>query len=164
MVFVNFGWQNPKEEDSYDFTTWSFFPRRSKIIRLVNCDKIHRCQWSYTDVKKRQRKVKVKSFSLVRLFATPWTVTHQTPPSMGFSRQDTGVGCHFLLQEIFPTQGLNPSLLHCRQTLYRLSQITKYSVANYLRGMQSIFTQSILLKLIFFNIRNKSIWKAKACL
>ena len=26
---------------------------------------------------------------------------------MGFSRQEDGVGCHFLLQEIFPTQGLN---------------------------------------------------------
>ena len=31
------------------------------------------------------------------------------------------MGCHFLLQEIFPTQGLNPGLPHCRQTLYRLS-------------------------------------------
>ena len=30
-------------------------------------------------------------------------------------------GCHFILQEIFPTQGLNPGLLHCRQTLYQLS-------------------------------------------
>ena len=30
-------------------------------------------------------------------------------------------GCHFLLQEIFPTQGLNLGLPHCRQTLYRLS-------------------------------------------
>ena len=28
---------------------------------------------------------------------------------------------YFLLQEIFPTQGLNPGLLHCRQTPYRLS-------------------------------------------
>ena len=32
------------------------------------------------------------------------------------------MGCHFLLQEIFPTQGLNPGLPHFRQTLYRLSQ------------------------------------------
>ena len=29
--------------------------------------------------------------------------------------------CHFLLQGIFPTQGSNPGLLHCRQTLNRLS-------------------------------------------
>ena len=31
------------------------------------------------------------------------------------------MGCHFLLQEIFPSQGLNPGFPHCRQTLYRLS-------------------------------------------
>ena len=33
-------------------------------------------------------KVKVKSLSRVRLFVTPWTVVHQAPPSMGFSRQE----------------------------------------------------------------------------
>ena len=33
----------------------------------------------------------------------------------------TGVGCHFLLQGIFPTQGLNSGLLHCKQTFYHLS-------------------------------------------
>ena len=32
--------------------------------------------------------VKVKSISHVRLFATPWIVAHQAPPSMGFSRQE----------------------------------------------------------------------------
>ena len=31
------------------------------------------------------------------------------------------MGCHFLLQRIFPTQGWNPGLLHCRQVLYHLS-------------------------------------------
>ena len=31
------------------------------------------------------------------------------------------MGCHFLLQDIFPTQRFNPGLLHCRQTLYPLS-------------------------------------------
>ena len=38
-----------------------------------------------------------------------------------FPGKNTRVGCHFLLQGIFPTQGSNPCLLHCRQTLYRLS-------------------------------------------
>ena len=55
------------------------------------------------------------------LFATPWTVAYQAPRPMGFSRQEYWMGCHFLLQGIFPTQGLNPSLLHCRQMLYCLS-------------------------------------------
>ena len=42
---------------------------------------------------------------------TPWD----------FPDKCTGVGCHFLLQEIFSTQGLNPDLPHCRQKLYHLS-------------------------------------------
>ena len=46
------------------------------------------------------------------------------------------VGCHFLLQEIIPTQGLDLGLLNYRQTLYRLSHqassglVVKYSPAN----------------------------------
>ena len=43
-------------------------------------------------------KVKVKSLSCVRLLVTPWTAAHQIPPSMGFSRQEYGVGCHCLLR------------------------------------------------------------------
>ena len=35
-----------------------------------------------------KRKVKVKSLSRVRLFATPWTAAYQAPPSMRFSRQE----------------------------------------------------------------------------
>ena len=35
--------------------------------------------------------------------------------------KNTGVGSHFFLQGIFPTQGSNPGLLYCRQTLYWLS-------------------------------------------
>ena len=61
-------------------------------------------------------KVKVKLFSHVRLFATPWTIQ-----SMEFSSQNTGVGNLSLLQGIFPTQGSNPGLLNCRWILYQLS-------------------------------------------
>ena len=35
--------------------------------------------------------------------------------------KNTGVDCHALLQGIFPTQGSNAGLLHCRQILYHLS-------------------------------------------
>ena len=38
-----------------------------------------------------------------------------------FPGKSTGVGCQFLLQKIFLTQGLNPGLPHCKQMLYRLS-------------------------------------------
>ena len=37
------------------------------------------------------------------------------------SGQNTAVGSLSLLQAIFPTQGLNPGLLHCRRILYQLS-------------------------------------------
>ena len=35
--------------------------------------------------------------------------------------KNSGVGCHFLLQGIFPTQGSNLGLLNCKQILYHLS-------------------------------------------
>ena len=35
--------------------------------------------------------------------------------------KNTGVGCHALLQELFPTQGSNPGLPHCMWILYQLS-------------------------------------------
>ena len=41
------------------------------------------------------RKVKVKSLSPIRLFATPWTAAHQAPPSPGFSRQEHWSGLPF---------------------------------------------------------------------
>ena len=78
-------------------------------------------------------KVKVKSLSRVWVVATPWSVAHQAPLSIGFSRQKTGVCCHFLLQGISPTQGLNLpyNLPYCRKMLYSLShQGTSYSIVN----------------------------------
>ena len=36
--------------------------------------------------------------------------------------KNTGMGCHALLQGNFPSQGLNPGLPRCRQTLYCLSR------------------------------------------
>ena len=58
----------------------------------------------------------LNSFSHVQFFATPWTVACQVPLSTEFSRKNTGVGCHFLLQGNFLTQGSNLHLLcllHC---------------------------------------------------
>ena len=46
----------------------------------------------------------------------PGTSVHGDYPG-----KNTGVGCHALLRGIFPTQGSNPGLPHCRQILYHLS-------------------------------------------
>ena len=50
-------------------------------------------------------------FGHARLFETPWTVAHQDPLSIGFSRQKYWRGCHSLFQGIFPTRGSNLNLL-----------------------------------------------------
>ena len=44
--------------------------------------------------------------------------------------KNTGVGWHALLQGIFPTQGSNTGLPHCRQILYHLSHQGRYSGTN----------------------------------
>ena len=53
----------------------------------------------------------------VWLFTSPWTVAHQAPLSQGFFGRNTRVGCHFLIQGIFPTQGSNWHLLNILTTL-----------------------------------------------
>ena len=58
-----------------------------------------------------------ESCSVVSDSATPWT----EEPSRNSLGQNTGVGSLSLLQGIFPTQGPNPGLPHCRQILYQLS-------------------------------------------
>ena len=73
------------------------------------------------DIQKHRMSVRAESLNRVQLSVTPWTVAHQAPLPMGFSRQEYGVGFHALLQGIFPTQGLNPGLPHGRRILYHLS-------------------------------------------
>ena len=51
---------------------------------------------------------KVKSLSHVRLFATPWTVAYQVPPSMGFSRQEYWSGLPFPSPGDLPDPGIEP--------------------------------------------------------
>ena len=69
-----------------------------------------------------------------------------------FPGENTGMGCHFLLQGIFPTQGSNPHLLrllHCRQILYPLSikealkQITNMAKHQKLRKFLATFEHEV---------------------
>ena len=50
----------------------------------------------------------MKLLSHVRLFATPWTVAYQTPPSMGFSRQEYWSGWPFPSPGDLPDPGIEP--------------------------------------------------------
>ena len=49
-----------------------------------------------------------KLLSRVQLFATPWTVAHQAPLSMGFSRQEYRSGLLFLSPGDLPDPGIEP--------------------------------------------------------
>ena len=51
----------------------------------------------------------------------PWTVAHQAPLSMGFSRQEYWNGLLLPSPGDLPDQESNPGLLHCRQILYQQS-------------------------------------------
>ena len=53
----------------------------------------------------------VKLLSSVQLFATPWTVAYQVPPSMGFSRQEYWSGLPFPSPEDLPHPGIEPGSL-----------------------------------------------------
>ena len=53
-------------------------------------------------------KVKVKSLSRVQLFVTQWTVVHQAPPSMGFSRQQYWSRLPFPSPGDLPDPGIEP--------------------------------------------------------
>ena len=57
----------------------------------------------------------LKSLSRVRLFATPWSVAYQAPPSMEFSRQEYWSGLPFPSPGDLPDPGINLGLPHCRQ-------------------------------------------------
>ena len=50
-------------------------------------------------------------------YSLPGSFIHEDSPG-----KNSGVGCHALLQGIFPIQGSNPGLPHCRQILYHLHQ------------------------------------------
>ena len=77
---------------------------------------------------------KVKSFIRFRLFATPWTLAHQAPPSMGFSRQEYWSGLPFPSRWIINTIELHSGSVvpACIQTIFPLhlfswtyNQVTK---------------------------------------
>ena len=55
-----------------------------------------------------KKKKKKKSLSHVQLFATPWTVVYQAPPSMGFSRQEYWSGLPFPSPGDLPDPGIEP--------------------------------------------------------
>ena len=55
--------------------------------------------------------------SCVQFFVTPWTVAHQVPLSMGYSRQEYWSGLPFPPPGDLPDPGVEPASPHCMQIL-----------------------------------------------
>ena len=90
-------------------------------------------------------KVKVKSLSHVQLFATPWTVAYQAPPSMGFSRQECWSGLPFPSPGDLLNPGIEPGspTLQADALLYEpLGKKTLLEVTN--NQPQSPYTQGLV--------------------
>ena len=80
------------------------------LIRIQDLTKIHYSPNS--PVKKESESEVTQSCPTL---CDSLTAAYQAPPSMGFSRQEYWSGLPFPSPEIFPSQELNPGLLHCRQ-------------------------------------------------
>ena len=65
-----------------------------------------------------QRCVHAKSLQSCLTLCDPVDYSPPGSPRASSPGKNIGLGCHFLLQGIFPTQGFNPGLLHCRQIQY----------------------------------------------
>ena len=85
---------------------------------------------------------------------------HGLQPTMLLCPQDfpgnsAGVDCHFLLQGIFPTQGSNPGLPYCRQTLNRLSHQGSPTIKEHRRNKSSRTTSSLNLHDLLFYLHTQ---------
>ena len=70
---------------------------------------------------------------------------------LNFPGKNTGVGCHFLLQGIFLTQGSNlllMCLLHCRRILYFLSHREMAQIIIFLKDGHSVNEAKIVLSVL----------------
>ena len=118
---------------SKDNALWDAFPKA--LSKHTTCAKTHHTH-TYTEVGacwntaihllshhlklKVSNHIKKKGGGVAMSYLTLCDLMDYTQ-SMAFSRPDTGVGSHLLLQRIFPTQGVNPGLPPYRRILYHLS-------------------------------------------
>ena len=151
------------------------------------------CSWSITSQKPEQgsptgrKKRRCEEAKILRVRVTLGAEYHNYELCFWVCRllcpwnspgKNTGVGCHSLLWGIFPTQGSNMGLLHCRRFLYWLSQqvlqkvkhrttiwsrfINLYAHQQH-RSLHSRCTASLLSHLLFNTSQTIPILKKKKC-
>ena len=116
----------------FNFSYFHFWP--CLLLMAAVCEKANWKRVTKNDTLITETEWRVKDlvffFSSVlclvaQLYPILWDSMDYSPPGSSVHGDSPGknseVGCHFLLQGIFSTQGLNPGLPHCRRILYRLS-------------------------------------------
>ena len=88
----------------------SFSTIINSVLRII-------CMTIHSFFTRKMKWSEVKSLSRVQLFVIPWTVAHQAPPSMGFSRQEYWSGLPFSYPGDLPNPGIEPRSPHCRKML-----------------------------------------------
>ena len=90
--------------------------------------------------------VKVKTFSRVRLFATPWTAAHPAPPSMGFSRQEYWSGVPL------PSPSKSRQWkLNYRSAEKNTQEVKSCPVTAFIKGMQFASFKSVFYNFLLHN-------------
>ena len=127
---------------------------REARLHNQDCDAL--CVWKW------------RLLSHVWLFATSSTSACKASLFMEFSRPEYWMGSCSLLQRIFPTQGLNPGLPHCRWILYRLSYqwspcvYRSFNLKKIIIGNIYLCWPKINASLHMLDTRKKSKWKFSA--
>ena len=100
------------------------YQQNEKTLYWIGENIYKQCIWQRANIENTQRNYAIwhqlkVSHSVVSDCLWP----HGLLCPWDFPGKNTGVGGHFLLQQIFLTQGSNPDLLHCSQTLYQLNHL-----------------------------------------
>ena len=111
--------------------TWTFSPRGHK-------------SWTWLVLLIFMFESESEIHSVLSDSVTPWTIQ-----SMEFSRPGYWVGSLSILQGIFPTQGSNPGLPHCRWIPYQLSH----------RGSPICMFVLMQMSLHLYHVTTTSVWK-----
>jgi len=112
------GFQNPMARFPLSTSLCWLYPQTTYCLKVIatvrapSCSQVHRLQ--VRDLTQRTCRCCSESWSVTSNSYGLYSPRH----SLG---QETGEGSCSFLQEIFPTQGSNPGLPHCRQILYQLS-------------------------------------------
>ena len=124
----------------YFYNASILFPCMPPFLLLNILTLFYTCLYAGVESESKSESHSVASDSLRHLgLYSPWN-------SPG---QDTGVGSRSLLQGIFPTQGSNPHLPHCRWILYQLShQGTKREIAKHLFTHTHRHTDTHVIKIL----------------